>query len=212
VISDGIGLQPKAALYLARGVLYVQLDDYDKAEADFEEAHELDPNQSLSSAAQGLAAVQQNDLDRALATVQAKLARKPTDAFLLYLQADFLTQKGADPGTPEFQTAMRSARKAVALQPALGGARTVLAKLYLQAGHYQEAVEQCRKALESDPKDQTAVYRLIQALRKTGNNAEIPGLLKRLALLRQEATKEERQHYRFKLVEGDALPAQPAQP
>jgi tetratricopeptide (TPR) repeat protein len=207
VISDGIAVQPKAApLYLARGILYVQLADYEKAEADFEKAHELDPNQSLSAAAQGLAAVQQNDLDRALATVQAKLARKPNDAYLLYLQADFLSQKGAEPGTPEFQTAMTSVRKAVSLQPTLAAAREVLAKLYLQDGKYQEAIVQCRKALESDPKDQTALYRLIQALRKTGNKAEIPALLKRLAALRMQATKEERERNRYRVVEGDSVP------
>src|SRR6266849_1403324 len=41
VVSDGISVQPKtASLYLARGVLYVQLADYDKAEADFETAHQ----------------------------------------------------------------------------------------------------------------------------------------------------------------------------
>ena len=58
VVTDGIGLQPQAApLYLARGVLYVQLAEYDKAEADFEKANRLDPSQSLSSAAQGLADV-----------------------------------------------------------------------------------------------------------------------------------------------------------
>jgi len=210
VLSDGINLQPEAArLYLARGILYVQLADYDKAEADFARAHEMDPNQSLSSAAQGLAALQQNDIDRALSTVQAKLGRKPNDAYLLYLQADFLSQKGATPGSPEFATALRSAKRAVALQPALADARSVLAKLYLQAGQNQEAVEQCRKALESDPKDQTAVYRLIQALRKTGDRAEIPDLLKKLASLRQQAAKEERERYRYKLVEGDAQSAQP---
>jgi tetratricopeptide (TPR) repeat protein len=213
VISDGINLQPKASkLYLARGVLYVQLAEYDKAEADFEKAHDLDPNQSLSSAAQGLAALQQNDIDRALATVQAKLARKPNDAYLLYLQADFLSQKGATPGTPEFATAVRSARKAVTLQPTLAAARGVLAKLYLQAGQNQDAVEQCRKALQSDPKDQTAVYRLIQALRKTNNTAEIPGLLKELASLREQAAKEERERYRYKLVESDTQSVQSTQP
>ena len=204
VVSDGIGLQPQAApLYLARGVLYVQLALYDKAEDDFEKAHELDPRQSLSAAAQGMAAVQANDLDRALKTVQEKLARKPGDALLLYLQADILAQKGAEPGTPEFQTAMRSAKKAVALQPTLAGARGVLAKLYMQDGQYPAAVEQCRKALEIDPKDQTAVYRMIQALRKTGNKDEIPELLKRLALLREQATKDERERNRYKLVEDD---------
>jgi len=207
VVNDGIGLQPKAApLYFARGVLYVQLAEYDKAQADFEKAYELDPTQSLSVAAQGLAAVQQNDLSHALADVQEKLAQRPADPILLYLQADVLSQQGAAPGSPEFQTAMRSAKKAVALRPTLGPARSVLAKLYLQAGQYPEAAVQSRKALELDPKDQTALYHLIQALRKTDKKSDIPELLKRLALLRQEATNDEREQYRYKLVEGDAAP------
>ena len=126
----------------------------------------LDPHQSLSTAAQGLAAVQANDLDHALASIQSKLERKPNDALLLYLQADLLAQKSADVGAPEFQLAMRSAKRAVSPQPTLGAARGVLAKLYMQAGQYPEAIEQCREALKSDPKDQTALYRLIQALRK----------------------------------------------
>jgi len=213
VVNEGIGQQPKAApLYFARGILYVQLGQYDKGQADFEKAYELDPNQSLSVAAQGLAAADANDLDQALTTVQTKLQRKPNDPILLYLQADVLTQKGVETGTSDFQLAMRSAKKAVALRPTLGPARAVLAKLYLQAGQYREAVEQCRKAIALDPKDQTSLYRLIQTLRKTGNNAEIPALLKRLASLRQAATQEERQHYRFKLVEGDTEPTQPTQP
>jgi tetratricopeptide (TPR) repeat protein len=204
VLSDGIGQSEKAApLYLARGVLYVQLAQYDKAEADFETAHALDPHQSLSSAAQGLLAEQQNDLDGALATVQTRLSQKPHDPVLLYLQADFLSQKGVEPGTPEFQLALRSARQAVSLRPGLSGTRTVLAKLYLQAGNYPEAVEQCRKALAQDPKDQTALYHLIQALRKSGDKAEIPDLLKRLAELRKQTTHEESQRNQYKLVEDD---------
>lgn len=204
VVNEGISLLPKAAsLYFARGVLYVQLAEYDKAQGDFETAYNLDPSQSLSAAAQGLAAVQQNDLEHALANVQDKLARKPADPILLYLQADILTQKGAEPGSQEFQTALHSAKKAVALRPTLGPARGVLAKLYLQAGQYSEAAVQCKKALEIDPKDQAALYHLIQASRKSGKNSEIPDLLRRLALLRQEAAKEEREQYRYKLVEGD---------
>ena len=213
VISEGMLLQPRAAqLYVARGVLFVQLAQYDKAEADFEKAYELDPHQSLSTAAQGLAAVQANDLDHALASIQSKLERKPNDPLLLYLQADVLSQKSADVGAPEFQLAMRSAKRAVSLQPALGAARGVLAKLYMQAGQYPEAVEQCREALKSDPKDQTALYRLIQALRKTGQKREIPDLLKMLAQLREQATKEERERYRYKLIEEDPPAGRPAQP
>jgi tetratricopeptide (TPR) repeat protein len=210
VITEGLSLQPEADdLYVARGVLYVQLAEYDKAEADFEKAYQLNPSQSLSTAAQGLAAVQANDLDHALESVQTKLARKPNDPLLLYLQADVLSQKGAEPGTPEFRLALQSAKKAVTLQPTLAAARSVLAKLYMQTGQYPEAIEQCRKALVIDPKDQTAVYRLIQALRKTGDKKEIPELLQRLAQLREQATKEEKEHYRYKLFEDDTPAKQP---
>ncbi len=204
VITDGLALQPNAAsLYFSRGVLYVQLAQYDKAEADFEKAYELDPNQSLSSAAQGLAAAQENNYDRALAKVQRALARKPDDAFMLYLQADILAARTSNPADADFQFAMRSARRAVSLQPTLGPAWTVLAKLDLEAGKYKQAAEDCRRALHDNPSDQAAVYHLIQALRKTGDMGEIPELLKRLALLRHQSAKDESDRYRYQLVEGD---------
>ncbi len=203
ILNDGIGQQPNSSqLYFARGVLYVQLADYEKAEADLEKAYELDPSQSLTAAAQGLLAVQQNDLERALANVNERLERKPGDAILLYLKADILAQKGAEPGTAEFQSAMRAAKKAISLHPSLAPARVVLAKLYMAAGQNVEAVEQCRKALKINSKDQTSLYRLIQALRKTGKTGEVPELLKRLAGLREGSAKEQRQRSRYKLVEG----------
>jgi tetratricopeptide (TPR) repeat protein len=202
MINAGLEAEPKAApLYLARGILYVQLAQYDIAEADFTNANLLDPKQSMGSAAEGLAAVQQNDPESALLTVRTKLAKKPNDAFLLYLQAEILTQRGPDTGSAEFREAMESAKKAIALKPSLAAAHDILAKLYLQAGDNKSAAEQSRQALASDPKDQTALYRLIQALRKSGQNDDIPELLKHLAELRMESTKEEAEHNRYKLVE-----------
>jgi tetratricopeptide (TPR) repeat protein len=203
MIDSGLDLQPDAApLYLARGVLYVQLADFDKAEADFEKAEQLDPRQSVSAAAQGMAAEEkhQNDPDRALAIVRSKLAKKPTDPFLLYLQAAIIVQKAPAPDSPEFRQAMLSAKKATALQPALVGAHDVLAKLYLQSGQTEQAIQECQAALKNDPKDQTALYHLILALRKTDRKAEIPELLKRLAKARQDATEEEAEQSRYKLV------------
>jgi tetratricopeptide (TPR) repeat protein len=212
MINSGLKLQPDAArLYVARGVLYVQLARYDEAEADFEKANSLDPASSLGSVAQGLQAVQSNDPDRALATIRAKLAKKPSDPYLWYLQADLLVQKGSDPRSADFEAAVRSAKKAVALQPSFSAAHDVLAKLYLQAGQNQLAIAQCRKALNSDPKNQTAVYHLIQGLRKAGEKAEIPDLLKRLAELRAESSRQEMDRNRYKLVEDNA-PEPAAQP
>lgn len=203
VVNDGINLLPKAApLYFARGVLYVQIAQYEKAQADFDKAYELDPGQSLSVAAQSLAAAQRNDLSSALAGVEEKLAHRPDDPILLYMQADILIQQGAEPGSAEFARALHSAKKAVDLRPALGPAHGVLAKLYLQSGQDQAAATECRKALQIDPDDQSALYHLIQALRKSPNKTEIPDLLKRLASLRQKAATKEREEYRYKVIEG----------
>lgn len=203
MINAGLAAEPKAApLYVARGVLYVQLAQYDKAEEDFARADELDPRHAIGSTAEGLTAVQQNDPKSALTTVRSKLAKRPDDPFLLYLQAEILTQGGPEVGSAEFRQAMESAKKAIALHPALAGAHDVLAKLYLQAGQTEASAEQSRKALASDPKDQTALYHLIQALRKSGKKDEIPNLLKQLADLRTESTRQESERFRYKLVEG----------
>jgi len=206
VVNDGINLQPNAAaLYFARGMLYVQLSEYEKAQSDFDRAYQLDPKSSLSAAAQGLTAVQQNDFSKALAGIQEKLRARPNDPILLYMQADVLAEQDPQPGTSEFNTAMNSAKRAVSLNPALGPAHTVLAKLYMAAERYPDAVAECRKALHDDPADQTALYHLVRALRKTDQRNEIPGLLKQLAVLRQQANNKKREENRFKLVEGDPL-------
>ena len=191
MMTSGLRVHPDAApLYLERGILYVQLAEYENAEADFEKASQLDSHQSLSGVAQSKVAEQNGDFDGALATVQRKLAKNPNDAFLLYTRADILVQKGVEPGTREFRLALESAHRAVALQPRLVLARDILGSLYLQEGQYQSSIEQSRRTLEYDPKDQSALYHLIIALRKLGGSKELPDLLKRLAQLRQEATKE----------------------
>ncbi len=213
MVNAGLEAEPKAApLYVARGILYVQLAQYDNAEADFEKADALDPRRAIGSAAEGLAAVQQNDPDKALAAVRAKLAKTPNDAFLLYLQAEILAQRGPEPGTPQFREAMESAKKSISLRPSFAATRDILAKLYLQAGQNEAAIEQSRKAMGTDPKDQTAVYHLIQALRKSGRTEDIPNLLKRLADLRTEGTKEEAERNRYKLVEEKSSPMEKQQP
>ena len=203
MIDSGLNVEPKAAeLYLARGVLYVQLAAFDKAQADFEKAEQLDPQQSLSAAAQGMVAEEkyQSNPDEALATVRAKLAKKPGDAFLWYLQSAILAQKAPEAGSADFQKAVQSANKAVTLQPSLVAAHNVLAKLYLQSGQNALAIKECRLSLRIEPSDQTALYHLVLALRKTNDRAEIPELLKRLAHSRQEAAKEEADRNRYKLM------------
>jgi tetratricopeptide (TPR) repeat protein len=202
MVDAGIRAEPKAApLFVARGILYAQMALYDQAEKDFARADALDPGRAIGSAAEGLTAEQMHDPDRALATVRAKLAKMPNDAFLLYLQADILAQKGPAPGSAGFREAMASAKKAIALQSSLASARSLLAKLYLQAGETKLAIQECRQTLKINPDDQTALYHLIMALRNSGQENEIPPLLKRLADLRQQTTEKEAERNRYQLIE-----------
>jgi tetratricopeptide (TPR) repeat protein len=202
MLTAGLNQLPKsAALYVARGVLYVQLAEYDHAEADFEQAETLDPQMTISEAARGMVAEQQNDLDKALAVVEKQLREKPDDAMLLFVEADILAQRNPEAGSPEFGRAVEAARRASELQPDKADALDLLAKLDLQADNNQRAVEESREALRRSPGDESAIYHLIVGLRRTGHKEELPALLKQLAALRQNATRVEAEHNRYKLIE-----------
>lgn len=209
MLNVGISRLPKsAALYLARGILHIQLAQYDKGEADFETADRLDPGQSFGSESKSLAKIQENGAADALTSVRAQLKAHPDDPMLLYLFADSMDQNGAQPGTPDFQSALRAAQRAVELRPDLHLARNLLAKLYYEDGQLAPAIEQCRITLRSNPTDQEALYRLVQSLRKTGQTGQIPDLLKRLATLREKERENEASKNRYKLIEpGSSDPA-----
>jgi tetratricopeptide (TPR) repeat protein len=205
MVNVGLRRMPKAApLYIARGVLYVQLAQYEKGEADFQTAMRLDPSQASGAVAQGMAQIQQSNLGPALATVESQLKSHPQEAFLYYLKAQILVQKGAPAGSPEFREALAAAKRATQLKPDFVLPRDILGNLYLQSGELGPAIEQCRLALRGNPSDQEALYHLIQALRRSrkGSKAELTELVKRLADLRKASREQEASANRYKLYES----------
>ena len=202
MIDEGLKLLPDSAtLYLARGVLYVQAGKFPEAEADFERANRLDPSQGIASLAEGLSLVQQDNLDAALDAAQRELKKRPDDAFLHFLIAEILAQKGAAPGDTEFQQAIREGERAVKLRPDFVLAHDTLAGLYLKANQIQLSIHHAREALRLLPSDQVALYHLIQALRKSARQQELPQLVKHLSELRQETRDNEALQNRYKIFE-----------
>lgn len=202
MLNAGLKRLPTAAsLYFARGILYVQLGKFDDAERDFERGEQLNPNLQYGRAAEGLAAVQRNDLPQAERVLRSRLAKAPNDAFLNYLLGDVLLRRGATPGSPAFQEALHCAKRAVELQTHFALGRDLLGRLLLQEGKTDQAIEQSRLAFQQDPTDQTALYHLILALRKGGRNAEIPPLTKKMAELLEQARKKEAAEHKYSLVE-----------
>jgi tetratricopeptide (TPR) repeat protein len=206
VIDAGLTQLPDSAqLYLARGVLHVQLGEYPEADSDFDKAERLDPARAMGSVARSLAQVQQNNLDDALATVRAQLKMNSKDPVAHYVLADLLSRQGAAPGSPEFAQAVAAAQEAVRLRPDFFLARDILSRLYLEAGEKDKAIEQCRLALRDNPSDEIALYRLIRALQASGRadvKAEVPELLKRFNAAREETQKRQARESQYRLIEA----------
>jgi tetratricopeptide (TPR) repeat protein len=205
VLNAGLRVMPDSArLYLQRGVLEVQLEDYDAANTDFRKAADLSPLDSASSVALGISLLQQNKVDESLQVVKLRLAKEPDDPTLNYLLAELLIRKGVQPGTPSFQRAQAAAQRAVRNKPDLTVAQDVLTQLYLRSGETALAEKTARLALASDHDDQTALYNLIVCLRKRGDRNELPQLVQRLAEITAGLREQEKARAQFKLVEEQA--------
>jgi tetratricopeptide (TPR) repeat protein len=215
MVSLGVKEAPKAAqLYVARGVLYTQLGQYDKGQDDFQTAMRLDPSQASGAVAQGMAQIQQSNLDQALATVNSQLKSHNQDSFLYYMKAQILVQKGAQAGSPELKEAIAAATRATQLNPDFVLPRDILGNLYLKSGQIDLAIKQCRLALHGNPSDQEALYHLIQALRQSGKGSptEMADLVKRLADLRRESREQEVSANKYKLYETTPAESQQTTP
>lgn len=205
MIKAGLMLSPDSPkLHLARGILYVQIGQMEQADADFAASERLDPEQPSTAAARVLTHLQQNNMEEALQAVQEEMSGRPGDGFLYYLLAEVLNWQGPPAGSPEFQKAVDAALTAVRLQPGLTLARNLLSRLYLDNGQVQLAIEQCRAVLGDNPQDPVALYRLMRALKNTGDPEDakqVPELLRKFNEARQMASKQEARENRYKLVE-----------
>jgi len=207
IVNLGLKQLPRAApLYVARGILNIQLAKFDSARADFETANSLDPVQTGGAISEAMAAIQQRDPASALETVEAQLRLHPGDPFLEYLKALAIFKNGTVAGNAEFNEGLAAARKAAAAEHGFTSARDLLAEMALEIRHFAEAEEQSRLALKENPSDEKAVYNLIRALHGSGNDpyGELPELTRRMSDLLTKKRNNETTENRYKLYEPDA--------
>lgn len=202
IVNAGLQRNPKAAsLYLARGILYSELAQFEKGLADFNTAEALDPNVDLGSEARGLAELQRNDLPEAERIVRERIRQHPNDAFLYYLLGETLRKKGAGTTSDESEQAVNALLRAVELDPTLTLARDALAAIYLAQGKTDEAIAQSRAAYRANPSDETALYHLVLALRKSGQTEELPELLRQLTRLKKRNQPQESLEQKYSAVD-----------
>ncbi len=202
ILDAGLKRHPKAAqLYVARGVLEVQLSRSDLAIADFEQGHRLDPTLSFAVDAVGIMQSQQHESAESLALFEAQAKQHEDDPLLQYLLAEQLSHAEEEKNGEQLAAAIAAAKRAVTLDPKYQAAHDLLAVLYVRSNQPALAIQQAELALALNPSDQDALYQEIMARRRSGETAKIPALTARLMEARSENQRQQQNADRYRLQE-----------
>ncbi len=199
-----VGLQRSpgsAPLYLARGVLEVQLTKNDAAVRDFAEAHRIDPKLSFAVDAMGIMQSQEHQDSAALALFQTEARVHPDDPLLQYLLAEQLSQSAGERGEANLQAAIAAAERATKLDPLYQPAHDLLATLYVRASRPQLAIREAELALAQDPNDEAALFQELMARRRSGDTESIQSLTARLKTARTQNAQNQQVTDRYRLQE-----------
>ncbi len=198
MLNAGLTQLPEAArLYLARGVLEVQLSETAHAIADFERAHRLEPQLSLAMDAIGILQSQEHRYDSSLLLFQTEAQKHPRDGLLQYLYAEALSD--SQPEGDTLSRAIKAAEQSVKIDPGYQAAHDLLAKLYLRSGDLKRAINEAESAERIDPTDELALYQEMMATRQLGDTAEERKLAQKFAELRKKNAEHQRQGNGFVL-------------
>lgn len=186
MLNAGLAHIPQdARLYVARGVLEVQLSKFDDALADFRKAHQLDSEQSLAGDAIGIMLDQQHQSAKSLAAYAAQAKAHPDDALVQYLYADALTRSDQAVQNDNQAQAITAARRAVILEPDYQPALDLLCQLEFRAGNISRSLELAQKAVARNPEDETAIYQELMAYRRLGKKDEVNQLVAKLKQVKE---------------------------
>jgi tetratricopeptide (TPR) repeat protein len=200
MLDAGLKRLPNAApLYVARGVLEVQLSQSTPALADFEHAHQLDPKMSFAMDAVGIMQSQQHKDKASLELFEAQAKLHPEDPFLHYLLAEQLAEGTSGENGERLTAAIEAAKRAIALDPTYVAAHDLLAVLYLRSKQPERTIQQAELALSIDPDDQSALYQEILARKRTGDTKQIQALVAKFVEVRERNTKRQQATDRYRL-------------
>ncbi len=200
MLNAGLKRLPGSApLYVARGVLEVQLSHSDVAIEDFDHAHRLDPRLSFAVDAIGIMQSQQHQNAKSLALFESQAKLHPDDALVQYLLAEQLSQSTENAEDSSLAAAIVAAKRATDIDPSYQAAHDLLAVLYIRAKQPKLAIQEAELALAQDPNDQVALYQEIMARRRSGDTTRIEALTARLNEIRKENGRKQQDADRYRL-------------
>jgi predicted Zn-dependent protease len=171
IVDLGLQNLPQSPrLHYQHAMLLWQLDQFDRAKADFALAGKLGQGSDIGYIASAHEALLKGDVANA-----AKIAREGTgkglnSPILLTILGEALVRSGVAPGEPEFSEAQSALEQAVTTRPNDATAQIALGQIYLADGRLVDAIQHLERAQQLQP-DQPSVYAsLAKAYQRRGDS------------------------------------------
>lgn len=173
VLTEGLARNPQAhELVLSRGIAYTLAAHFAEAKQDYQRAIEMAPEDYGAYLAMGISEQEGGSLDEAVRLFREATLREPKDPRSYCFLMETLLQRGAVPGSSDFQEAQQSINTALSLEPNFAHAYADRAKLELAQGNTKKAIVDLERARSADPKSREIAYALARAYQRNGDKAK----------------------------------------
>jgi tetratricopeptide (TPR) repeat protein len=186
VVNLGIENLPHSArLFYERGVFQTLLERGDLAAADFAQAAALAPGTDIAYMATAQRDLEEGEIPETIAAARQGVAAGHENYILLTLLGEALIRSGIAPGQPEFAEAQTALEKSVAERSDNSRSQIALAKIYLMASRYEDAITHLEIARQIDPANTSVYSHLATAYRQRGQPDQAQKMLVILANLNE---------------------------
>lgn len=186
VVNLGLTELPQSSrLHYERALFLAQMDHFEEARPEFEQAAKLQPGSDVAYLAMVQEALYEDKLADAERFAREGIASGHGDYLLLSLLGTVLLHAGAVPGQPEFAEARKSLEAAVAQRPDYSTAQIALGNLYLMDGKLNDAVTHLEIGRRLEPRNASVYSHLANAYQRLGEKQKAREMLAILGQLVQ---------------------------
>jgi tetratricopeptide (TPR) repeat protein len=174
-------LEPNSARsHLLLGDIYRQRRRFDDAQAEYEKALTLTPNDPAALLGLASAYLGNGNIDKAVQTAQLGLQQTPADAELNLLMGEALVSRHQYAGAEPFLLKALSAKPQM-----LPHVHALLGQAYAETGKTQQAIDQLKLGLQSD-QDGSLHYQLARLYRRTGDAKAAAVAIDQMKVIQQQ--------------------------
>jgi len=186
VVDIGLSnLAQSPRLHFQRGMFLSQLDQFDRAKADFELASKSAQGTEVGYISTAYKELLAGDVAEAIRAAREGVSKGSQNPVLLTILGQALLRSGITPGQPEFSEAQTALEKSVAERPSDSGSQIALGQIYLAGGRLEDAIAHLEIARQMRPSQPVIFANLAKAYQRHGDAQQAQEALTKLEALNQ---------------------------